>query len=150
MGGFTRIQLEDCSEENIAKHNARLQLYGVAKQYHFYSINDIIFEYEYFKAGEGEFKEHLFPKDKINSLEDFRKYWSPEALGEVFVPQIGMLCFDCYFGRTSQRAMKNIVRYLVDNHRAIKYVGGSFSTLLDKAATKLEKEILTDSIREKY
>ena len=26
-------------------------------------------------------------KDKINSLDDFKKYWSPEALGENFVPK---------------------------------------------------------------
>lgn len=143
MGGFTTILLKDCSEKNIHAHNARLQLCGVPKKYRFYSIQDIILEYEYFKAHEGVFPEDQFPRDKIHSLEDFRKYWSPRALGEVFCPKIGMLTFDCYFGRTSKRAMRNIAKYLVQNHTEIKETSGSFSTFLERGPTKEEAELLS-------
>ena len=100
MGGFTHIKLKDCSIQNIAAHNTKLAIHNVPKKYHFYSELDVIAEYEYFKATIGVFPEHSFPKDKINSLEDFKRYWSPKALGIVFVPESGMLTFDCYFGRT--------------------------------------------------
>ena len=151
MGGFTTIKLKDCSEQNISAHNARLELNKVPKKYRFYSESDIIFEYESFKAGLGYFGEDLFPKDKIKSLIDFKKYWSPKALGLIFVPEIGMLTFDCYFGRTSKRAMKAIGKYLVDNHRDIEKVGGSWSTFLERGCTKLEQQVLKESgIKEGY
>lgn len=147
MGGFTTIQLEDTTQLNIDTQNARLEICGVPKRYRFYSERDVIFEYEYFKAGKGEFREELFPKDKINSLEDFKRYWSPQALGEIFVPHCGMLTFDCYFGRTSKTAMKALGRYIsdIDNIKEIKSVGGSFSTFIERAGlSKLSLEIVKD------
>jgi hypothetical protein len=145
MGGFTKIQLKDTSQENIDKHNARLELNGVRERYRFYSERNVIFEYEAFKMGDGVFPENQFPKDKINSLDDFKKYWSPEALGEVFVPRIGTLTFDCYFGRTSKRAMRNIGRYLGMNAKHLKEVGGSFETFCERGMTKLEREIMKEN-----
>jgi hypothetical protein len=145
MGGFTQVFLKEVSRENIDKHNARLELNKVPKKYRYYSEQDIILEYEAFLIGDGVFEERLFPRDKINSLEDFKKYWSPEALGEVFVPHVGTLRFDCYFGRTSKRAMRNIGRYLADNVRHIKKVSGSFSTFCERGMTKLEREIMKEN-----
>ena len=145
MGGFTKIRLKDTSQENIDKHNARLELNGVKDMYRFYSDRDIRFEYEAFKMNDGVFPEHKFPKDKIKSFEDFKKYWSPEALGEVFVPRVGTLTFDCYFGRTSQRAMRNIGRYLGMNAKHIKEVGGSFETFCERGMVKLEREIMKEN-----
>lgn len=145
MGGFTQIVLKDKSRANIDSHNAKLEIAGVPKKYRFYSEGDVIFEYESFKAGQGHFPEHMFPKDKINSLEDFKKYWSSEAVGEVFVPPYGALQFDCYFGRTSKKAMRAIGKYVTENHDAIEKVSGSFSTFMERGMTKLEQEIIKDS-----
>lgn len=145
MGGFTTIQLKDTSIENIAKHNAQLELMKVPKKYRFYSILDIIFEYESFKKGLGHFPEHMFPKAKIKSLKDFRKFWSPEALGEVFVPQMGMLTFDCYFGRTSEKAMRKIGKWVSGNIKDIKSVDGSFTTFMERGMTKTEQELIKKS-----
>jgi hypothetical protein len=145
MGGLTKVFLKDISRGNIDKHNARLELNKVPKKYRYYSEQDIRLEYEAFLIGDGVFEERFFPKDKINSLEDFKKYWSPEALGEVFVPHVGTLQFDCYFGRTSKRAMRNIGRYLVDNVHHIEKVSGSFSTFCERGMTKLEQEIMREN-----
>jgi len=120
MGGFTAVYLKDRSEANIAKQNALLAEHKVAKRYRFYSESDIQFEYEGFCKGTGVFPEHLFPKDKINSFEDFKVYWCPKALGTCFVPHTGSLTFDCYFGRTSKRAMRNMGRYIAENYREIE------------------------------
>jgi hypothetical protein len=151
MGGFTKIQLRDTSRENIDAQNARLELAGVPKKYRFYSEADVIFEYESFKQYDGVFPEQQFPREKIRSLEDFKRYWSAEALGEIFVPPIGALIFDCYFGRTSQRAMQGIARYVAENHREIEKVGGSFETFVERGANKLQTEIIKDSaIYESY
>lgn len=144
MGGFTKVVLKDVSRENIDKQNARLELYKVPKKYRFYSEQDVILEYEAFKMHDGVFPENQFPRDKIKSFEDFKKYWSPEALGEVFVPHYGTLTFDCYFGRTSQRAMRNIGRYLGYNVKYIKKVDGSFSTFAERGMTKIERQIMTE------
>jgi hypothetical protein len=145
MGGFTTIKLKDCSEQNIAANNARMELTKVPKKYRFYSENDIIFEYEAFKAGIGVFRDDLFPKDKIKSLDDFKKYWNPKAVGLCFVPEIGMLTFDCYFGRTSKRAMRKLALYLVDNYKEIESVSGSFSTFMERGMTKLERQLINES-----
>lgn len=144
MGGFTQIRLKDVSEENIKRQNELLKENKVRKELRFYSIEDVKFEYEAFKKGLGVFPEHLFPKDKINSFEDFQKYWNPRALGEVFVPPIGTLQFDCFFGRTSKRAMRGIGRYLGLNPREIKSVDGSFSTFAERGMTRIERQIMTE------
>lgn len=145
MGGITKIILKDTSEQNIVAHNTRLDIAGVPKKHRFYGEADIIAEYEYFKANDGNFPEDQFPKDKINSLNDFKKYWSTEALGEVFVPKNGTLTFDCYFGRTSEKAMRAIGKYVVENRDEIKETGGSFSTFIERGMTKLEREIIAES-----
>ena len=106
--------------------------------------------YEYFVRGLGEFSENLFPKDKIKSLEDFKMYWNPRALGEVFVTHSGTLNFDCYFGRTSKSAMKKLGNYIADNYRELKEVHGSFSTFMERGMTKLQRQILQESELKKY
>jgi len=145
MGGFTTVKLKDTSRENIDRQNAKLELFGVAKKYRFYSESDVILEYEAFKVDDGVFPEHQFPKDKINSYEDFKKYWSPEALGEIFCPHFGTLNFDCYFGRTSDRAMRNIGKYIAENIDEIEGVSGSFTTFMERGMTKAERKILEES-----
>lgn len=142
MGGFTTIKLKDKTQRNIDTQNARLELCGVPKKYHFYSERDIIFEYEAFKVGVGVFPENQFPKNDIQSLDDFKRYWSAEALGGVFVPEIGSLNFDCYFGRTSKKAMRNIGKYVANNHHAIEKVGGSFIIFMERGMTELERIII--------
>lgn len=149
MGGFTKIRLSDISQENIDKHNQMLKDLKAPKWCRFYSEKDVKFEYEGFVNGEGEFPEHLFPRDKINSYEDFKRYWSPEALGEVFVPKFGTLTFDCYFGRTSKRAMNIIGKYLVENCMDVEEVGGSYSTFVERSGlSKKDKEYIL--ILDKY
>ncbi len=151
MGGFTQFKLKNKTPENIAKHNALLISHGVPKKYRFYSELDTMFEYEAFKKGIGAFPEHQFPKDKIKSYNDFKKYWSTKALGEVFVPPYGTLQFDCYFGRTSKRAMRNIGKYLVENHESIDSMHGSYETFFERGLTKIERQILKESsIKHKY
>ena len=151
MGGFTQIKLKDTSLENIERQNAILQIYGVPKKYRFSSLEkEQIIEYEYFVRGLGEFSENLFPKDKIKSLEDFKMYWNPRALGEVFVTHSGTLNFDCYFGRTSKSAMKKLGNYIADNYRELKEVHGSFSTFMERGMTKLQRQILQESELKKY
>ena len=145
MGGFTQVYLKDTSRTNIDRHNALLRLYKVPLKYHYYSEADVIFEYEAFKMNAGAFPEHSFPKDKIKSLEDFKKYWSPEALGDVFCPPEGVLQFDCYFGRTSRNSMRNMGRYIADNFKDIKKTSGSFSTFMERGMTKLEQQLMIEN-----
>lgn len=144
MGGFTQIFLKDTSRQSIDKHNALLELHKVPKSYRYNSEADVIFEYEAFKMNVGVFLEHQFPKDKINSLDDFKKYWSPEACGEIFVPHYGTLQFDCYFGRTSKGTLRKIGRYLALNAKDIKKTSGSFSTFIERGMTKIEREIMKE------
>ena len=145
MAGFTAIYLKDCSQKNIDEQNKKLAAYKVAKQYRFYSLENVRKEYEYFLKGDGYFPEDQFPRNKIKSFEDFRKYWSTESLGEVFVPKFGSLTFDCYFGRTSKRAMHNIANYLIDNISLIKGTNGLFSTFVERCGKYkyVKKELLT-------
>lgn len=146
MGGFTQVKLKDCSAENVDKQNKILAAYKVAKRYRFYNLKkEQEIEYEYFKKGEGVFPEHLFPKDKIHSLKDFRQFWNPKALGEIFVPPTGTLQFDCYFGRTSKRAMRNMGRYIADNINLFKEFSGSFSTFMERGMTRVERKIVEES-----
>lgn len=143
MGGFTEIRLKDCSQENIDEQNKKLEELKAPKWCRFYSEKDIEFEYDAFINGVGEFPEHLFPRHKINSYEDFKKYWSPQALGEVFVPYFGTLTFDCYFGRTSKRVMNIIGKYLVENSDQINFVEGSFSTFVERSGlSKKDQEYI--------
>jgi hypothetical protein len=148
MGGFTTLKLRDTSQENIEEHNQHLDELGVAKRYRFYSLNDIKYQYEAFVNGKGVFKECFFPPDKINSFEDFLKYWSPRALGECFVPYMGSLNFDSYFGRTSKRAMHGLARYLLIYGDHIRTTSGSYSTFVErcgyKAKTKQRQLMLLD------
>jgi len=148
MGGFTVIYLKDRSEENIRKHNKLLKQYKVAKKIHFYSMENVQFEYDSFMKGLGVFPDQLFPKDKINTLEDFCKYWSPVAVGEVFVPYNGSMTFDCYYGRTSKRAMRNIGKYIYDNYKDILAVYGSFNTFMEYGMTKSESTFINVMIKE--
>ena len=158
MGGFTKLMLKDTSIENIRKHNELLAKAKVRKEIRFYSEDDVKLEYEYFKKGDGYFPDDQFPKDKINSYEDFTKYWSTEALGEVFVPEFGSLTFDCYFGRTSNNAMKCIKNYIVDTlvnaddwfSPVFDYASGSWSTFLERcSASKFDVFYINEKIREK-
>lgn len=145
MGGFTEVKLKDCTQANIDKMNALLREYKVPKKYSFYSEKDVIFEYESFKKGLGIFPEHLFPKDKIHSYKDFTKYWSTKALGAIFVPPFGALTFDCYFGRTSKRAMRNMGRFIAENYREIHSTDGSFETFMERGMTRIERQIIAES-----
>lgn len=158
MGGFTKLQLKDTSEENIAKHNQMLASAGVIKKYRFYSEEDVKLEFECFKRGEGAFPEHQFPKDKIKSFKDFKKYWNPKALGEVFCPEFGSLTFDCYYSRTSKRAMRNIKNYIVNTlllpenfmKTPFSHSEGSWSTFLERCgASKLNLKLIKEKIQEK-
>jgi hypothetical protein len=142
MGGFTTIQLKDISQGNIDTQNALLKECGVCKKYRFYSEKNVKEEYGYYLKGDGVYQEHLFPKDKINSYDDFKKYWNTESVGEVFVPKFGSLQLDCYYGRTSKRAMRGIGRYLGLNPKQIKKVNGSFSTFVERGMTKIERQIM--------
>jgi hypothetical protein len=148
MGGFTVIYLKDRSEENIRKHNELLKKHKVTKRYRFYSIDDIMFEYDSFKKNLGTFPEHLFPKDKIKTLDDFCRYWNPKAVGECFVPYTGSLSFDCYFGRTSKRAMRGIGKYIIENWKDILAVTGSFDTFIERGMTKSEMAFILEMINE--
>lgn len=145
MGGFTVIRLVDCSQENIDRQNAKLTAYGVNKKYRFYSENNVRREYQYYLAKDGNYPEHTFPKHKINSYEDFKKFWNPEYLGEVFVPHFGTLSFDCYFGRTSTRAMKKLGSYIANNVLEIDAMYGSVSTFMERGMTRLERKIVRES-----
>jgi len=156
MGGFTEIFLRDKSKENIAKHNQMLVDAKVKKSFRFYSMEDVELEYEAYKKGDGEFPGHLFPPFRIHSLTDFMKYWNPQALGSCFVPHIGSLTFDCYFGRTSDNAMKCIKNYIITalleapfGEPVFEKVGGSWSTYLERcSASKLDLELINEKIIE--
>lgn len=144
MGGFTSLQLRNISQENIDEQNQNLNELGVAKRYRFYSERDVREEYDYYLKGDGIYPEHMFPSEKINSFEDFKKYWSPEALGEVFVPRNGMLTFDCYFGRTSKRAMHGIAQWvLIYGDSQLKETSGSYSTFVERSEYKTKKILRT-------
>lgn len=146
MGGFTEIFLRDKSIENIREQNKKLKAIGVTKM-SFYSDDDIKLEWEAFKNGEGVFSENFFPRDKIKTYSDFKKYWSPKALGSCFCPHTGSLNFDCYFGRTSKRQMKLLRKFLmdIDTTKEIEKVSGSFSTFVERGGfTRLECQILKE------
>lgn len=149
MGGFTKIVLKDKSQESIDMANAELRRCRVPKIYHFYSESDVLKEWEYYKKKDGNYPEHLFPSNKIKSYNDFKKYWSAEALGEIFVPKFGTLKFDCYFNRMSKYAMKRLSTYLIVNSAKIEYVGGSWTTYLEKIEKPRTKKVLERLICEK-
>ena len=145
MGGFTKIVLKKKDTHNVDIMNIRMDLLKIPKKLRFYSGRDIRFEYEAFKLGLGVFPEYQFPKDKINNFEQFQKYWSTEALGDVFVPKKGNLTLDSYFGRTSDYAMKKVLNFICDNLDEIESVGGSFGTMVEKVASKKQEQLLLDS-----
>lgn len=142
MGGFTAVYLKDTSEENITKQNEILKSYGVAKMYRFYSIKDVEFEYSSFLKNEGDFPEHQFDRAKIKTFKDFKKVWC--SLPEIFVPKIGSITFDCYFGRTSKRAMRNMGKYFANHINQINYVYGSFTTFMERGMTKKQQQVMVD------
>ena len=149
MGGFTVIYLKNRSAENIKKQNELLASYGVTTKFRFYTMVDVIFEYESFKNGLGVFPEREFPKNKIHSLKDFCNFWNPKVIGEVFVPYVGSLTFDCYFGRTSRNAMARIGKYLINNYDEIYAVSGSFETFLERSSlSKANQSFILDLIKQ--
>jgi hypothetical protein len=133
MGWVTALYLADRSAKNIAYHNQKLKEFGVAKCYRFYSEADIRLEYKSFLTDNSLYPLHTFPKAEINSYDDFKKFWNPVDRGEVFVPYIGSLTFDCYFGRMSNRAMYNVGRYIKEHKHDLLGYQGSLSTLFEKA-----------------
>jgi len=145
MGGFTAIYLRDTSEENVNIQNEKLREYKVPKRYRFYGEGDIKAEFKAFKNGEGVFPEYLFPKTII-LYSEFKKYWNPKAIGEAFCPRNGSITFDCYFGRMSDNAMKNLARYISDNHEDILGASGSFSTFVERGATKKGVKVIENSL----
>lgn len=146
MGGFTVIYLKDRSEENIKEQNRRLELLKVPKKHRFYSIKDVEFEFNGFMKNKGEFPEHLFPRDQIKTFEDFKRFWSPIAVGEIFVSYTGSLGFDCYFGRTSKHAMRQIGKYIGENANEILAVSGSFSTFMERGMSRWERKYIQEKL----
>jgi hypothetical protein len=145
MGGFTKIVLKEKDRISVDNINIRMDLLKIPKKFRFHSGRDVRFEYEAFKLGLGVFEERFFPKDKINNFVQFQKYWSTEALGEVFVPKKGTLTLDSYFGRTSDYAMKKVLNFVCKNIDEIESVGGSFGTMVEKVASKKQEQMLLDS-----
>jgi len=139
MGGFTSIQLQDTSQEHIDQQNAELDALGVAKRYRFYSEKNIRKEWEHYQNdGPAARKKYYsqFPQD-ITSYETFKLWWSPKRWGTCFIPEVGMLTFDCYFGRTSKRAMHGIARFLLYTlDGEIKETSGSYSTFVERCGYK--------------
>ena len=158
MGGFTQLKLKDTSTENIAKHNKMLGEAKVRKGIRFYSEDDVRLEWEAYENNEGHFPLEQFPRTKIYSFETFKQYWNTEALGAVFCPPFGTLTFDCYFGRTSNNAMKCIKDYIISAlllqeyfmKSPFEYASGSWSTYLERcSASKLDLEMMKEKISEK-
>lgn len=136
MGGMTKIMLKDVSDENIRAQNQILKERGIKKR--FYSKDDIVREYRYFKKDPGNYPQHLFPIDEIKTFEDFKTYWSTERLGETFCPGFGTLMFDCCFGRTHESEMNKIGMYVLENIKSIAEVSGGYSTFVQR--TDLSKK----------
>ena len=133
MGGMTVVRLRNTSTDNIWSQNLILRYdYKIPPEIEFYSPQHVLFEYQGFENGTGHFPEHQFPPDEINSFNDFERFWSTDALGEVFVPHFGTLKFDCYFGRTPVAVMNRIARYIFDNENKIRCIEGSSSAFLEK------------------
>lgn len=135
MGGHTTIKLKTTTASNIAKCNEGLRKAGVAKKYGFYSEEDRVKDWEDFRDYPHLYSE-FFRSLPIRSYEDFKRHWTAEVIGEAFAPSIGTLVIDCYFGRASQRAMTNLVKWVVTNADKIKSVSGSFGTLVEKSENK--------------
>ncbi len=147
MGGFTKIMLRDTSEENVRAQNKKLDDLGLRKDIRFYTAQQIEEEWIFYVScipttRKFYYPEHIIPQD-ISSFDEFKKYWNPAHCGEEFVRPVGMLTFDCYFNRTSKKAMHLIARYLLENGIQIKEVGGSYTTFVErcgyKAKTKQER-----------
>jgi hypothetical protein len=148
MGGFTKIKLKDTSEDAIIAANCLLDLYKVSKKYRFYSRRATKEEYTHFLNNNGHYPEHMFPRNKIKSYEDFLKYWNPTVCGECFVPHFGTLTFDCYFSRTPAIQMKRIANFLLSNTSTIEKVGGSYETFVERCGKRshLKKQLLNIQI----
>lgn len=149
MGGFTKLQLKNTSIECIEEHNALLRKHKVKKSFKFYSQKDVELEYQYFLNGEGNFPEDMFPKDKINSYEDFKLYWNPN---KWFCPNFGSLKFDCYFNRTTKNEMNCIKNYIIDvlifSECPFEYVSGEFEYFLERCdVSKIQLELIKNKIK---
>jgi len=144
MSGFTTIKLKDCSAENIEKQNNVLINCGVPKKYHFYSENDMYDEYIYFTTHKEQYKNFIKFPEKIKTYNQFKLVWNTKKLTDFIVPEYGMLTFDCYFNRTSKRAMHNLAKYLLNNLDEIESINGSFSTFIEKCGygDKNQKKLL--------
>jgi hypothetical protein len=147
MGGFTQCFLKDKTQKNIDLHNEKLRTSKVARKYRFYSENDTIYQYECYLSGKGVFSEYDFPKSEIHSYIDFKKYWSTEVLGDVFVPPYGTLQFDCYFGRMSENAMRKMGKYIAENITSFENFDGSFETFMERGMSKKEIKIVQSQIK---
>ena len=145
MGGSTFIYLKNQSETNIKRQNDLLKKFGVPKKFRFYSEADTMAEYVAFINGKGTFPEHMFPRHLINSYEEFKSFWNPKVIGEIFCPYTGSLWFDCYYGRTSKKAMYALGRYFEQNHEEIERVTGSFSTFVERGPSKRAIEAIKNS-----
>jgi len=143
MGGYTSIQLKDTSEKNILIQNAKLAELGVPVKYHFYSLNDVKYEYAMFVTRDkrANFPVDMFPPSQIHSLEDFQKFWNNKKLAS-FCPPFGSLNFDCYFGRTSDRAMRAIGKYVVQNYLEIEKIEGSVDDLMERGMSSRQQIFL--------
>ena len=147
MAGFTQIILKDKSEQHIIDCNCVLNREGVAKAYHFYTMNDARVEYGHFKIGNGVYPEHLFPREKIKSFPEFLNYWNPKSCGH-FINPFGALSFDCYFARNPFIQMKGISDFLVDNYSLIEQAKGSFETFVERCGKSKEiQKFLLEKIK---
>ena len=145
MGGFTKVFLKDKRIENIKAQNEELKKLELSKDYHFYSEDDILLEYEAFKNSDGVFPEHLFPKAKIKSYNDFIKFWNTKSLGEMFCPHFGSLTFDCYFGRMSDEDMAKVGKFIAKNVDIFEKAYGSFTTFMERGMTEEKRKIIKQS-----
>ncbi len=144
MGGWTEIRLRDKSERNIERLNALLDRAKIAKKFRFYSIKDVEFEYSSFVAGKGVFPEDMFPRHLINSFKDFREYWNPKKQ-PLWCRPFGSLTLDCYYGRTSERAMFGIGKFIIDNLDEIEEASGEFGTYIERGMTPRQQEKVKNS-----
>lgn len=138
MGGFTTIYLKDNGQENIDLQNKRLDDLGLKQNIRFYSQNDTLLEYEFWRDNPEKHSTNYqpsFPHNKIKTYEDFKRIWSAEYYGEVFIPYIGSLSIDCYFSRSSKRTMSILARYIYLYASELKGYSGSFDTFLERGAS---------------
>lgn len=131
MGGFTKIKLEDTTDVAIRHKNNELETLGIPKKYRFYSEFDVRLEYEYYKLGVGNYPDFIF--EGVKDYQAFKRKWLAWTHYEI-----GALHFDCYFGRTGKRAMRQIGKFVFRNQKSIASISGSFDTFIERGMTKKE------------